>query len=156
MKLLRYFLTFILCLVLCGKALAEWHECELIDHDVVIFKGQLFEDNKEEATLMFLGKVTSQIRWSPVSVEDESGKRSMERYFYSTTLKVLKVLKRSWFMEEAPLVEEIVISSENWKGSPGKIYKIYSFDGVDFLDANDCFFFASELSLADDIHGAAK
>ena len=75
----------------------------------------------------------------------------MERYFYSSTLKVLKILKGS------PLAdEEIVISSGHWKGSPGNIYKIYAFDGAAFLDANDCFFFASELSLADDIHGATK
>ncbi|GHU11930.1 hypothetical protein AGMMS50225_18590 [Betaproteobacteria bacterium] len=151
MKLLRYFLVSILCLIFCGKALAEWHKCQLIDHDAVILEWELLgEHNKEIATLMFLGKVTSQIRWSPVSVEDENGKKPMEGDFYSTTLKVLKVLKGSL------LVEEIVISSEKWRGSPGKIYKIYSFDDMDFLDANDCFFFASEISLADDIHGAAK
>jgi hypothetical protein len=153
MKLLRYFLVPVLCFIICGKALAEWYDCELTDHDdVIIFKGGLLAAQQEKATLMFLGKVTSKIRWSLVSVENESGKRSMsgDSYFYSSTLKVLKVLKGS------PLEEEIVISSENWKGSPGNIYKIYAFDGVEFLDAHDCYFFASELSLANDIHGAAK
>jgi hypothetical protein len=120
----------------------------------VIFRGWLTEDTKGKATLVFIGKMTSQTRWTPLFVENESGKIPMTEgsSFYSNTLRVLDVLKGS------PLEEEIVISSAAWKGSPGKTYEIYAFDGISFfdLDAKDCLFFPSELSLPDDTHGATK
>jgi hypothetical protein len=161
MKLPCDFLVSFLCLVICGEALA-WCEYVRIDTNTgaIIEKGAFSEEN---ASLVFIGKVTSKIRWSPFSIEDERGKRPMglapDIWMEKNTFRVLEVLKGS------PLEEEIVIAYEGGEGSDawhpfqvGKTYKIDTVDGHDLaFDAVDsCYFHATELFLPDDTHGAAK
>jgi hypothetical protein len=161
MKLLRYFLTPFLCFVLCGKALA-WHECELAYTNTGAFIQDYIQE--KEASLVFIGKLTSQTQWRLLFWEnekerhdfvDESG-RHLGPMMRKHTFKVLKVLKGN------PLEEEIVIAShepgdgEEPHFQVGKIHKIYTLDGVDFVFnyATICFLMA--FPLPDDIHGATK
>jgi hypothetical protein len=162
MKLRCSFLVSFLSFVICGEVLA-W--CEYVRRDTntgaVIERGGFSEEN---ASLVFIGKVTSKIRWTPLTIEDERGKRptgiapdiGMEK----NTFRVLEILKGP------PLEEEIVIAFEGGEGSDvwhpfqvGKTYKIYTVDSVDLAFeavVDSCYFYAREYFLSDDTHGATK
>jgi hypothetical protein len=156
MKILRDFLVSFLCLVICGKALA-WHECGVTDANTgALMKDEMFI-TEESASLVFIGKLTSQARWSLLSAEDESGKpiaAGFHPVMEKNTFKILEVLKGS------PLAEEIVIAYEGRDGwhlfQTGKTYKIYTVDGANlaFHSVDSCYFLAYPFS--DDIHGAMK
>jgi hypothetical protein len=136
MNFLRYFLVPIFCLSICGKALAFPYDC-------VASNSKYFTE--EEASLVFIGKLTSQVQWELLFIENEKGAKNYHSTMKKHTFRVLEVLKGS------PLGEEIVFTFIEIGEEPtfqlGKTYKIRSSN-------NSCLVLVD--SLPDDIHGAMK